>query len=102
MPNAIVQRVRLRSTSAPPPKRPAPVPTPKAPDRPASLPECSSTRTISTTDRKIWRMLRTSSTQAERSSALRRSPPLERVQLLEDGDRLGTQLAVGRAVVALG
>ena len=35
----IVQRVRLRSTSEPPPIGPWPVPTPNAPDRPVSLPE---------------------------------------------------------------
>ena len=38
----IVQRFRLRSTSEPPPNGPAPVPTPKAPESPASLPECMS------------------------------------------------------------
>ena len=50
--SATVQRFRLRSTSEPPPSEPWPVPTPKAPDRPASFPECMSTRKITTIDRK--------------------------------------------------
>ena len=57
-PNAIakpiVQRSRLRSTSEPPPNGPAPVPTPKAPERPESFPECRSTRKISITEMKTW------------------------------------------------
>jgi hypothetical protein len=44
----------LRSTSEPPPNGPAPVPTPKAPDSPASFPECISTRKITTTEMKTW------------------------------------------------
>ena len=39
----------MRSTSEPPPSGPMPVPTPNAPDRPESLPECiriNSTRTM--------------------------------------------------------
>ena len=59
--NATVQRFRLRSTSEPPPSGPEPPPTPKAPERPASLPECSSTRTMRVTDRMIWRPLRIAS-----------------------------------------
>ena len=51
--NATVQRFRLRSTSDPPPNGPAPVPTPKAPESPVSLPECSRIRTIRTTQRMI-------------------------------------------------
>ncbi len=49
--NPIVQRFRLRSTSEPPPKGPAPVPTPKAPESPESLPECMRMSTIRTTAR---------------------------------------------------
>ena len=36
--NPTVHRFRLRSTSEPPPNGPAPVPTPKAPESPASVP----------------------------------------------------------------
>ena len=50
--NKTVQRFRLRSTSEPPPNGPAPVPTPKAPDSPASLPECSRISTMSEPDRR--------------------------------------------------
>src|SRR3954452_3615809 len=59
--NTIVQRSRLRSTSEPPPNGPAPVPTPNAPERPESFPECMSTRKMSRTDRKTWTTLRISS-----------------------------------------
>ena len=45
----IVQRFRLRSTIEPPPSGPAPLPTPKAPDSPASFPECMSTRKMTMT-----------------------------------------------------
>jgi O-acetylserine/cysteine efflux transporter len=49
--NRMVQRSRLRSISEPPVVPPA-TPTPKAPDIPASFPECRSTRKISTTAMK--------------------------------------------------
>src|SRR5215210_4209458 len=49
-PKKIVQRVRFRSTSEPPPKELPPPPMPKAPESPASLPECRSTRKIRTTE----------------------------------------------------
>ena len=49
--NATVQRLRLRSTSEPPPNGPAPVPTPNAPESPESLPECSRMSTIRITQR---------------------------------------------------
>jgi uncharacterized membrane protein len=52
--NKTVQRFRFRSTSEPPPNGPAPVPTPNAPDRPESLPECISTRKTMTTHRNTW------------------------------------------------
>src|SRR5579859_4504224 len=55
MANTIVHRLRLRSTSEPPPSGPAPVPTPNAPDSPESLPECIRTRNTSTTHRRTWR-----------------------------------------------
>src|SRR5947208_3165602 len=54
-----VQRLRLRSTSEPPPNGPAPVPTPNAPDSPASLPECIRIRKTRTTQRKTWTTPRT-------------------------------------------
>jgi drug/metabolite transporter (DMT)-like permease len=60
--NPTVQRFRLRSTSEPPPNGPAPVPTPNAPDSPASLPECISTRKISTTAISTWRAERNGTT----------------------------------------
>ena len=56
-----VQRFRLRSTSEPPPSGPWPVPTPKAPERPASLPECMSTRKIRTTEMATWMTEKSSS-----------------------------------------
>src|ERR1700733_8576080 len=46
----IVQRLRLRSTIEPPPSGPVPLPTPNAPDRPESLPECISTRNTTITE----------------------------------------------------
>ncbi len=57
--NPTVHRFRLRSTSDPPPNGPAPVPTPNAPDSPASLPECIRIRNTSTTHRKTWTTPRT-------------------------------------------
>ena len=41
-----VARSRLRSTIEPPPKELPPPPMPKAPERPASFPECSRIRKI--------------------------------------------------------
>jgi hypothetical protein len=58
----IVQRFRLRSTSEPPPSGPWPVPTPKAPERPASFPECMSTRKIRTIEMKTCTTEKMSST----------------------------------------
>src|SRR5271165_4542159 len=49
-----VQRFRLRSTIEPPPSGPVPLPTPKAPDRPESLPECMRTRATTMTARITW------------------------------------------------
>ena len=54
--NRTVQRLRLRSTIDPPPRGPAPVPTPKAPERPASLPECIRISSTSTTEMATWMM----------------------------------------------
>jgi drug/metabolite transporter (DMT)-like permease len=59
IPNPIVQRLRLRSTSEPPPKGPLPVPTPKAPDSPASLPECIRIKKIRMTHTNTCRALST-------------------------------------------
>jgi hypothetical protein len=53
--NTTVQRFRLRSTSDPPPNGPDPVPTPNAPDRPVSLPECMRMSKIRTMAMKTWR-----------------------------------------------
>ena len=50
----IVQRSRLRSMSEPPALLPPPVPTPKAPDMPASFPECRRIRKIRPTAMKTW------------------------------------------------
>src|SRR5215468_9964490 len=50
MPKKMVHRVRFRSTSDPPPKELPPPPIPNAPERPASLPECRSTRKMRITD----------------------------------------------------
>src|SRR6202000_2225577 len=57
----IVQRFRLRSTIEPPPSGPVPLPTPKAPDRPESLPECVSTRNTTITEMITCRTERTGS-----------------------------------------
>ena len=57
----IVQRLRLRSTSEPPPRGPEPVPTPNAPDSPESLPECMSIRKISTIETNTCRTERINS-----------------------------------------
>src|SRR5205807_4706705 len=59
----IVQRLRLRSTIDPPPSGPVPLPTPKAPDRPESLPECISTRKMTITAMATSRTERTVSTR---------------------------------------
>ena len=100
--NAIVQRFRFRSTSEPPPNGPPPAPPiPNAPDRPASLPECSSTRKISTTREKTWKTSRTAyigaQILAERRPSLRRPALVDQlVDLLQDLDRLAAA-ARGRA-----
>ena len=57
-----VQRLRLRSTIEPPPSGPVPLPTPNAPDRPESLPECISTRKMRTTAMMTCRTERIAST----------------------------------------
>src|SRR5215207_8393814 len=49
-PKKMVHLVRFRSTSEPPPKALPPPPMPNAPERPASLPEWSSTRKIRITE----------------------------------------------------
>jgi len=51
----IVQRFKFRSTIEPPPSGPVPLPTPNAPERPASLPECISTRKITITEMSTCR-----------------------------------------------
>src|SRR6185312_15834995 len=50
----MVQRLRLRSTIEPPPRGPVPLPTPKAPESPESLPECINTRNTTITARITW------------------------------------------------
>ena len=47
-----VKRVRLRSMICVEPNDDEP--TPKAPERPASLPECASTRTITPNANSMW------------------------------------------------
>src|SRR4051795_13188824 len=69
--NRIVQRSRLRSISEPPLEPPA-TPTPNAPDIPASLPECRSTRKITATARKTWMTARTECIVASRVASGRR------------------------------
>src|SRR6516165_3427899 len=59
----IVQRLRFRSTIDPPPSGPVPLPTPKAPDRPESLPECISTRKTTMTDITTCRTEKKNSTR---------------------------------------
>src|SRR3954447_26980428 len=93
--NPTVQRFRLRSTSEPPPNGPAPGPTPKAPDSPASFPECMRIRKTTPTARNTWKTERT---------VYIRGPILatELVQLAQDLDRVGAQLAVEGAMVLRG
>src|SRR3954466_6098199 len=92
--NRMVQRSRLRSISVPPEVPPA-SPTPNAPDMPASLPECSSTRKITPTERKT-------SGKARRERIMPRlAERVELVQPLEQVDRLGAQRPVQGAPVAL-
>src|ERR1700689_2223919 len=66
----IVQRLRFRSTSEPPPSGPVPLPTPNAPDKPESLPECISTKKIRTTAKMTCSTERTASTRQEYRVAL--------------------------------
>src|SRR5215208_2227884 len=110
----IVQRFRLRSTSEPPPKGPAPVPTPNAPDRPASLPEWSRISSITTTARTTCTPLRIASMRlarlAERpcgGAPLAVHPALggtslDPVEPAQDLDRLGAQVTVHGAPVLAG
>src|SRR3954454_9240301 len=94
IPNAIVQRFRLRSTSEPPPSGPAPVPTPNAPDRPASFPECMSTRKIRTTEMKTW--------TTERMTSMAGMLAVRLVQGPQDLYRLGAQPGVESLPVGAG
>src|SRR4051812_9469373 len=95
--NATVQRFRLRSTSEPPPSGPLPPPTPNAPESPASFPECMRIRAIRTIEKKTWLALRNACTVA--SLAWPGAP--DGIQLAQDLDRLGAQLAVGGAPILL-
>src|SRR4051812_16047925 len=96
--NAIVQRLRLRSTSEPPPSEPWPEPTPKAPERPASFPECMSTRKISTTLMMTCTTLRIVSSIAPQRLVV---VGAERIQATEQLDGLRAQLAVDGLPVVL-
>src|SRR5437763_9230118 len=78
--NPTVQRFRLRSTSEPPPNGPAPVPTPKAPDSPASLPECIRIRKIRTTQMNTCRMPRSVVIGPDGSGHSSLAGAIERVQ----------------------
>src|SRR3954454_23430565 len=97
--NATVQRLRLRSTSEPPPSGPLPVPTPKAPDSPASFPECMSPRKIRKTQMATWVTDGMNSIAHPSLAGL----PLggchrrHRVELAQDVHRLRPQLAVHHA-----
>src|SRR5262245_37863742 len=99
-PKKMVQRVRFRSTREPPPKELPPPPMPKAPERPASLPEWSSTRKIRITDMITSIALSTvcmgGSVEKVLLARLRISQP---VDSLQDRDRLRSQLPVEAAEV---
>src|SRR4051812_34238347 len=96
-----VQRLRLRSTSEPPPSGPCPVPTPKAPDSPASFPECMRIRKIRTMQIATWMTERMSSIAVD-GTGLSVARSAERVQAAQQLHRLGPQLAIERAPVGLG
>src|SRR6476659_7770609 len=118
-----VARSRLRSTMEPPPNELPPPPMPKAPESPASLPECRSTRKIRTTEMMTWTTPRIVYTGGE----FRRRPlaasgagevakrpaghsldvsgsvlGLELVELPHQLDRLASQLGVDAPEVGIG
>jgi hypothetical protein len=101
-----VQRFRLRSTSEPPPIGPLPVPTPNAPDRPASLPECMRIRKTRPTQMMTWTMSRIVTTVGDGSGRLLPGPdPRARrsggVQGVHDLDRLGPKRLVDGLIVLI-
>src|SRR4051794_20867661 len=99
IPKKIVQRVRFRSTSEPPPKELPPPPMPNAPERPESLPECRSTRKIRITEMITSTTLSTVATGRECRSAPGLGPGP--VDPLQDLDRLGTELGIEQPEVLI-
>ena len=95
----IVARSRLRSTIDPPPKELPPPPMPKAPERPASLPECRSTRKIRMTEMKTWTTERNVYTAADLREL---AAGLHLVEAAQDLHRLAAQLRVLAVEVLLG
>src|SRR5204862_49227 len=86
--NATVQRLRLRSTSEPPPSGPLPVPTPNAPDRPASFPECMRMRKIRTIAMTTWataRIVKTTRPWYPASLGDLRHPPVRTAAAVRPG-----------------
>src|SRR5262245_16233461 len=90
----IVQRLRFRSTIEPPPSGPVPLPTPKAPERPESLPECISTRKIRTTDITTCRTPKIASTP----QAYRAQDDLLAIARFQRGAAAGVLGGAGRPV----
>src|ERR1700757_3797718 len=74
----IVQRLRLRSTIEPPPRGPVPLPTPNAPERPESFPECSSTRKMTITAMTTCEIEKSVSTRSGYRVALSDGPQTPR------------------------
>lgn len=96
-----VARSKFFSTIEPPPTPlPPPPPTPKAPESPASFPECSRMRKIKTTAKITWMTLK--SVNTERSLALldffrlagARPVPVLTLDAIEDLQRLAAKLGV--------
>src|SRR4051812_37911484 len=97
---AIVQRLRLRSTSEPPPSGPCPLPTPKAPDSPASFPECMRIRKIRTTQITTWRTERISSIAVDGTGPSAPRPPYL-LEVPPGGLCLGARAVVGALVAVV-
>src|SRR5215218_8473718 len=94
-PKKMVHLVRFRSTSEPPPKALPPPPMPNAPERPASLPEWSSTRKMRITEMKTSITLSTVAMGGSLEGLVVVGPARpETVDPLQDRDRLGSELTV--------
>src|SRR6476646_5797936 len=100
-----VARVRLRSTIEPPPSELPPPPTPKAPERPASFPECSRIRKIRTTEKSTCRTLRNvymAASLALRDFFPRLARPVAVLDPVEDLHRLLAEFGVEQGEVLVG